>query len=572
MEGLYEHSDWVLMGLGAFLVAMLVIGWYSSTKINGAEDYLVAGRGLGLFVLTGTMFATWFGAGTAMGGAGYAYLFGNQGIIFDPWGAAVVLIVVALFFAKLLRRGRYLTSVDFIQMRYGKAMALVSTIILVCADVGWLAAIILGGGSILAYFSGLEMATAVTLVTVIVTAYTLMGGMWAVALTDVWQMIILLVGMVLLLVFMLDDIPGGMSALFTNDTANWSQVNQWDFFPTPAENAVTFEAGTENEYTNEGFMYYTGLDGWIYFAASILTIGLGVIPTQSLMQRFLSAKCEKTGVRAGYISGLMYATVGMIPVMVGMIYFKVNPDLSINDAMNNILMYASIEYLPPVLTVLFMIALSAAIMSSADSIILAIAALIGDNLLKLAKPDANSEQVLKTTRIAVPVIAGVALVIALKFEAIYNLLVMSAQIAFVGIAMPFIFGFFWKRANQLGSLAAVVAGIAMWIYGYNHYIPMTSEMNTGVVEDGVVYQEWAMWDAIYMAGIWGVIASIIALVTVSLLTQKIDAPKPLLDIDGQPLKTDNFLGLPGFSGSEPSHGSKSSAYNTSKKSEQTKAQ
>lgn len=121
------------------------------------------------------MFATWFGAGTAMGGAGYAYLFGNQGIIFDPWGAACALLITAMFLAKMLRRGRFLTSVDMIQSRYGKRMTLISTVIL--ADIGWLAAILLGGGSILAHFTSLDLTTAVSIATTVVVIYTFMGGM-----------------------------------------------------------------------------------------------------------------------------------------------------------------------------------------------------------------------------------------------------------------------------------------------------------------------------------------------------------------------------------------------------------
>ncbi len=551
MQDVYEHANWVLMGLGGFLLTMLLVGWYYSKKINNAEDYLVAGRGLGLFVLTGSMFATWFGAATAMGGAGYAYLFGNQGVIFDPWGAALALIIVALFLAKLLRRGRYLTSVDMIQSRYGKRMAMISTWVLILADLGWLAGILLGGGAILAYFTGLDTTTAVCITTGFVVLYTYLGGMWAVAMTDVWQMIILLVGLTLLFAFMLPEVPGGLAALFSNEPANWSGINQWDFFPTSPESATVFEAGTADEYTNEGFMYYTGGNGWVYFGAALATLGLGVLPTQSLMQRFLAAKDEKTGVRAGYISALMYATVGLIPITVGMIYFKSNPDLSIDQAMNDILMLSAVEFLPPVLTVVFIVALTAAIMSSADSVLLAIAALVGENLQKLHRKNTTSEQVLKVTRIAIPVIAIAALALALKFEAIYSLTMFGGMVALVCISIPFVAGFLWKGANNYGALSAVFAGLFSWIAMYFYYRPLTNEMNTGIVEDGVVYTDWAMWDAIYMAGIWGAGMSLVALVVVSLATRRIDAPKPLVDIDGNRISVKGSLGLPGVKSPDP---------------------
>ena len=87
MESTYQYADWVLIGLGIYMALMLFIGWYASKKINTTSDYVVAGRRLGIFFCTGTLFATWFGSGTCMGGAGNAYIFGNQGVIFDPWGA-----------------------------------------------------------------------------------------------------------------------------------------------------------------------------------------------------------------------------------------------------------------------------------------------------------------------------------------------------------------------------------------------------------------------------------------------------------------------------------------------------
>ena len=114
MDGSYQYGNWVLIGLGIYMVLMLFIGWYASKKITTTTDYVVAGRRLGIFFCTGTLFATWFGSGTCMGGAGNAYIFGNQGVIFDPWGAAVCLLLTGFFFARLEGPGKvWLQSLPF---------------------------------------------------------------------------------------------------------------------------------------------------------------------------------------------------------------------------------------------------------------------------------------------------------------------------------------------------------------------------------------------------------------------------------------------------------------------------
>ena len=122
--GTYAYGNWVLIGLGIYMVIMLFIGWYASTQVSSETDYIVAGRRLGLFFITGTLFATWFGSGTCMGGAGNAYIFGNQGVLFDPWGAAICLILTGFFFARLMRRGKYLTLVDLFEIRFSQKMGI----------------------------------------------------------------------------------------------------------------------------------------------------------------------------------------------------------------------------------------------------------------------------------------------------------------------------------------------------------------------------------------------------------------------------------------------------------------
>ncbi len=535
MEGTYQYGNWVLIGLGIYMALMLFIGWYASKRVKTATDYIVAGRRLGILFCTGTLFATWFGAGTCMGGAGNAYIFGNQGVIFDPWGAAVCLLLTGLLFARMMRRGRYLTLADLFEIRYSIKMGILATLTLCVAEMGWVGAQLVAFGTIIHYFSGIPLVAGILISTVILVVYTYLGGMWAVTLTDVIQVTILTVGMIAML-YVAVPLVGGWDAIFSNDPGhNWMGINQWSFIPTP-------EAAADKELGNAGYMYYTGYKGWFYWIAAWLAIGLGSIPAQDLMQRVLSAKDEKTASYSSYLSGILYITVGMMPVIIGMIYFQLNPDLSIDDALNKILLLMAVEHLNPFFAVIFVSALVAALMSSSDSAILAASSVLGYNGLKYFKPNADGKQTLKATKLFVPIVTVVSLILALYFQAIYNLMVVAWSVLLVSLFAPYAAAYFWKKANNYGAISSFFGGFIAWLAAYFYYLPMTKEANIGIIEENVVYFDWAMWDSLYIGSVWGLIASIVILVVVTLATQKIDPPKPLVDIDGNALPLTNWLG------------------------------
>lgn len=537
MDG-YQYGNWVLIGLGLYMVAMLGIGWYASRRIGGVTDFLVAGRRLGVLLCTGTLTATWFGSGTCMGGAGNAYLWGNQGVIFDPWGAALCLILTGFFFARLMRRGKYLTLVDLFDIRYGKTMGLFATASLCVAEMGWVGAQLVGFGTIIHYFSGLPLEAGIAVSTAILVVYTFLGGMWSVTLTDFFQLLILAAGMVGMLIVAV-PLAGGLGNIFSNSPAhNLMGTNQWSFVPTPVSHA-------DPTLQNAGFMYYTGYMGWFYWLAAWMALGLGSIPAQDLMQRVLSARDEKTASYSCYLSGLLYCTIGLMPVIIGMVYFHLNPGLGIEDAGNKILLRMAVEHLDPWLATVFVSALVAALMSSADSAILAAASCIGYNSVRYFRPRASERTTLRATRAAVPLVTVAALFLALYFKVIYNLMVIAWTVLLVSIFVPYASAYFWKRANNAGAISSFFAGLGAWIAMYFVHLPATTAANTNSVPgyEGIVYVEWARWDALYISSVWGVAASLVAMVVVSLATQGRSAPRALRDIDGRLLPLVNWRGI-----------------------------
>jgi SSS family transporter len=529
--GEYPYASWVFIGVLIYMVAMVGIGVYSSKRVKGISDFLVAGRRLGFILATGTLFATWFGAGTAMGGAANAYLFGFQGVVADPFGAAFCLIIAGLFFARLMRRARYLTLADFFQIRYGAGMGFASVITLSIAEMGWVGAQLVGFGTILHLFSGIPLSWGIIISAGVLVIYTFLGGMWSVTLTDFVQMVILIAGFLVLFPIVLGDIGGW--DYFINNAGNWAEMPPFALWPEG----------------DAGFFGYTGSLGWVYAIAFWLSIMLGSIPAQDLMQRMLSARNESVAVLSSYTAGIMYLTIGLLPVLLGMMAFEIMPDLSVPET-EMILPWLAVNYLHPLGTVIFVAALIAALMSSSDSAILAASSLIGYNGLKYFKPDSTEEEQLKITRIMVPIITVASLLLALYAETIYRLMVIAWTVLLVGLFAPYAAGYFWKKANRYGAWAAFIGGFVSWILFSYYFLPTTIEANIGIIEEGVVYWDWAIWDAVYLGSVPGFIVSIVLLFLVSLLTQKIDPPMPLRDMDGNPLEVEDYLGIVG-----PSSGS-----------------
>lgn len=182
-------------------------------------------------------------------------------------------------------------------------------------------------------------------------------------------------------------------------------------------------------------------------------------------------------------------------------------------------------------------------MSSSDSALLATSSIIGYNGLKYVKPEATSEEALKITRLFVPIVAIFSLLLALYAETIYMLVVIAWSIILVGLFAPYAEGYFWKKCNEIGALLALICGFVSWVaLSFYYYYAETAEANIGIIEEGVVYVEWAMWDAVYIASTPAFFISVIVMVVVSLLTSKFDPAKPLADIEGKPMKMVNWAG------------------------------
>jgi len=142
----YAYNHWVIAGILGFFAVRMAIGYWAASKVNNASDYIVAGRGLPIYMTSASIMATWFAAETLMGASANAYLQGFQGVIYDPFGAVLCLLVSGFFFIRLMRRARYLTVVDFFEKRFGRATSALGSFVQILAYLVWTAAQFVAGG------------------------------------------------------------------------------------------------------------------------------------------------------------------------------------------------------------------------------------------------------------------------------------------------------------------------------------------------------------------------------------------------------------------------------------------
>ncbi len=182
----------------AYLVVTIAIGLYAARFVSTSKDYLVAGRGLPLYMNVATVFATWFGAETVLSVSATFVKDGLGGIPADPFGATFCLIFVALFFARAFYRLDLLTIGDFYKKRYGKGVEVLTSLAVTLSYLGWTSAQLTALGIVFNSLSqgAITLDQGILLGAVIVLIYTTFGGMWSVALTDLFQSVVIVLGLI----------------------------------------------------------------------------------------------------------------------------------------------------------------------------------------------------------------------------------------------------------------------------------------------------------------------------------------------------------------------------------------
>lgn len=431
-----------------YIAISIAIGLYAARRVHSSTDYVVAGRSLPLYVTIATVFATWFGSETVLGIPATFLEEGIGGIVSDPFGASMCLILVGLFFAARLYRMKLLTLGDFYKQKYGRAVELMVSLFICASYLGWVSAQIMALGLVFNIVTdgALTMEWGMVLGLSIVLLYTIFGGMWSVAITDFIQMAIITIGL-LVIAYIISGIAGGADVVVNEAIENGALDNFWPEMSLPSILA---------------------------FCAAAITMGFGSIPQQDVFQRVMSAKDEKTAVRGTVIGGVAYLLFAFIPIFLAYSAFVIEPEtlkLQMEEDSQIILPSLILNHTPIWIQIIFFGALLSAILSTASGTLLAPSVTFAENILKGFMPAMDDKKFLRVIRICVLCFAAIILAISINSElSIFEMVENAYKVTLVGAFVPLVAGLYWKRANTAGAITSIFFGISVWLFMEIYYL------------------------------------------------------------------------------------------------------
>ena len=424
----------------AYWLVSIGIGLWAALRVKNATDFAAAGHSLPIHIVTATVFATWFGSETVLGVPATFLREGMHGIISDPFGSSMCLVLVGLFFAKHLYNKKYLTIGDFFREKYGRTVEIMVTLCIVVSYLGWVAAQIKALGLVFSVVSDetITQTMGMMIGSASVLVYTLFGGMWSVAITDFMQMIIIVLGM-LYIGYEISSLTGGVEVVISHAAA----------------------AGKLNLLPELDLVSIIG------FVAALVTMMLGSIPQQDVFQRITSSANAKIAVRASVLGGCLYFIFAFIPIFLAYSASLINPTLIetyLGKDSQLILPKLILNHAPVMAQFVFFGALLSAIMSCASATLLAPSVTFAENIVKGLFKHLSDRQLLKVMRITVLCFTSVVLTFALNSElSIFKMVENAYKVTLVAAFVPLAFGVYWSRSNSLGGFLAVAFGLTTWI-------------------------------------------------------------------------------------------------------------
>lgn len=427
----------------AYWVISVAIGLYAARKVKNTADFAIAGRHLPFYMVVATVFATWFGSEAVLGIPSTFLEEGLGGIIADPFGSSLCLILFGLFLAGPLYKMNLLTIGDFYKKRYGRVAEVLTTLAIVVSYLGWVAAQITALGLVFHVVSGgvISQLAGMWIGSMTILIYTFFGGMWAVAITDLLQMAIIVIGMLLI---------GGEVAGMTGGVGS-----------------VIAHAAEAGKFDN----FVPSLDwiGIVGFVAALTTMMFGSMPQQDVFQRAQSAN-SLTGAKWGSVlGGSIYFFFAFIPVFLAYSATLVAPELvakhMAEDGDSQMLLPDFVlTHAPLWLQILFFGALLSAIKSCASATLLAPSVTFTENILRPLRPEMSDKQVLRAMRWVTLLFTVLVTFYAINSDAsIFEMVENAYQVTLVSAFVPLIAGIFWRRATNQGALAAIFMGVLVWI-------------------------------------------------------------------------------------------------------------
>lgn len=413
-----------LIGLLLYFMGLL-FAVTKEKKNHSVEDYFFAGRSLPYWALSITFIASWWGAGSALSTADLAY---SDGLgAFWYYGVPVLISTFLMILcAGGIRRVGYLTQGRMMEARYSKRTAKFLSFLVLLFMVFNAASQMVGIGDFFGSYLGLSYETAVLLGTLIVLLYSMFGGFRGVVLTDIIQFVLLLISALVVFVVGFQH-AGGLEGI-----------------------RAAAQAAGKAEF----------LDLWAgasKYSMYVITFGCAWMIQANVWQRISAARSDHDARKMTVMSFFAYIPLYLMVALTGMAGFVLYPEMPEGGIVTALVM----DYLSPLLGAIVFIGISAAIMSTMDSLINTASMTL---VLDLLPSDQDEQKQLARSRMTTLAVTAVALVISLGIRSILQISWMASDIITTGIFVPLVMGFFWRRGNTCGALASIGVGFFYCIY------------------------------------------------------------------------------------------------------------
>ncbi|MDX2201661.1 MAG: sodium:solute symporter family protein [Hyphomicrobiaceae bacterium] len=420
----------VLAGVLAYVLVQFAIGAWVSRRMTGEKDYILAGRSLGVTLVTFSVFATYFGAEAIVATGGTVYEKGLAGALVDPFAYAFAILLTGLLLARALWSRGLTTFADLFRERYSPGVERLVVAVLLPGSVIWAAAQVRAFGQVMSANSSLGLVAAITLAAVLVGAYSVVGGLLADAVTDTIQGLAVLAGLVIL---------GWMVAMSVGGVAE-------GLARVPAEKLRLIEPD----------------DGLLAVLERSAVPICGTLIAVELISRFLGARSANVAAIGTGLGGLMYLAIGSIPIFLGLVGPSLLPQ--IEDPEQTVARLAEL-FLPGLLHIAFVGAVVSAILSSVHSALHAPAAQISHNIVLRVIPGLSEHGKLWSVRLTVLGLSIVAYAIAVTSHGIHELVETASAFGGAGVLVVTLFALFSRFGGSHSAYASVSAGLLVWLGG-----------------------------------------------------------------------------------------------------------
>ncbi len=509
-------------GVAAIVVVFaifLAIGAWAGRKVHHSPgELLLAGRGIPLWIAVLTTTATWVDGGYLLGTVEKT----QSGLAAGLQGGicfGISLILGGIVFAGPMRRLEFTTLIDPFQSRYGRGWAAVLFLPAMCGELFWSAELLVAIGATCGTILNIDLTTAIVASAVVVMVYTVIGGMWSVAYTDVFQIALVPIGMLAAIPFALVSV-GGLSAA-------WNvYVAQIGAHAAPLVPLASHDAAWP-------------LSHRVAWWELTVMLVLGGIPWNCYFQRVLSCRTVPQARWHSVLAGVLTMALTVPPVVLGIAAFSYD---GWDDAHCAILQERPTmalpmllrETAPPVVAMLGLGAIIGAVTSSFSASILSAGSMFSWNVFHRLRGSRDTTTTLRRViRASIVALGAAATVMALDVQSVAARWFFTADLVFVLLFPQLLCALFDPRANRTGSVAAFAASLVLRLgngipeFGLPAFIPYAELWSQASGQDPAQWYDLATGESVFPARLLAAVVGLMVLPLASRATAGWDAPRVL---------------------------------------------